>query len=326
MRCLHPFLLIIISGLMPMIAESQEALPVIVDASHDLPKESLKSRYRIQIMESRQEQAEDMRKVARDFTLKYRQCTYILRNGDVRQLQAGDYPEKRFAKLKYCCLKKNFKKLRIVKSVNDSIVEYSCYEKRRPVKPFPPAVPADMPVAVERTKEKAVTEYPGWNVEACRAANTAKNENYLTHEEQQVYFYLNLVRTNPKLFADTYFSDLRNSTEYYESTLFMELQQLEPLPVLKPNRLLYQSAQCHAIESGKSGYIGHDRAKCKENFRGECCHYGMSDALEIIKNLLIDRNVESLGHRRICLGHYTELGVSIQPHKSYGENAVLDFQ
>ena len=168
--------------------------------------------------------------------------------------------------------------------------------------------------------------YPQWNVPEYDDANTAKNEDYITVEEKQVYYYLNLVRMNPKLFTDTYLKHLKNSKNYYESSLYKELRRLKPLPILKPNRKLFESAQCHAIESGERGYVGHNRFKCKEYFMGECCSYGESDALEIVTSLLIDQDVKSLGHRNICLGMYTELGVAIRPHKGYGENAVLDFR
>ena len=169
-------------------------------------------------------------------------------------------------------------------------------------------------------------EYPQWNDPKYQEANSGKNEDYLTDKEKMVYYYLNLVRMNPKLFSDTYLNHLKNSKDYYESSLYKELRRIKPLPILKPNRKLFESAQCHAIESGKSGYTGHNRKKCKQYFKGECCYYGESDALEIITRLLIDKSVKSLAHRKICLGDYSELGVSIQQHKTYGENAVLDFK
>ena len=43
----------------------------------------------------------------------------------------------------------------------------------------------------------------------------------------------------------------------------------------------------------------------------------------IILNLLVDENVQSLGHRRICLGSYEVMAPSCQPHKAYGSVAVL---
>ena len=178
---------------------------------------------------------------------------------------------------------------------------------------------------VIQPSEKTNSDFPQWNDPKYEAANSAREADYLTDHEKRVYYYLNLVRMNPKLFADTYLQDCKNSREYYKSSLYRELQTLKPLPVLKPDRALFQSAECHARVSGERGYIGHDRVKCKEYFAGECCHYGQSDALEIVTSLLIDYQVSSLGHRRICLGNYTELGVAIRPHKNYHENTVLDF-
>ena len=165
-----------------------------------------------------------------------------------------------------------------------------------------------------------------WDDPKYLEANSALNEDYLNDEEKKIYYYLNLVRMNPELFADTYLGHLRNSRDNYESSLYSELKKLAPLPVLKPNRQLYESAKCHSSESGKSGYVGHKRSRCAKYFMGECCQYGLSNALDIVISLLIDQGVSSLGHRRICLGRYTELGASIQPHKSYGVNAVLDFK
>ncbi len=176
------------------------------------------------------------------------------------------------------------------------------------------------------TKENHPVDFTEWNDPKYLIANSANDVDYLTLAEKKVYYYLNLVRLNPKLFAATYLSYLKTATDYYQRSLYRELQRMKPLPIFKPNRKLFESARCHAIESGISGYTGHHRMKCKEYFMGECCHYGISDALEIVTSLLIDNGVSSLGHRKICLGNYTELGVSIQPHKTFGENTVLDFE
>ena len=158
-------------------------------------------------------------------------------------------------------------------------------------------------------------------------ANTAENEDYLSQQEKEVFYFLNLVRMNPPLFANTYLKKhAGNLNDDYEISLYEELMQLDPLPCLLPNKQCWESAKCHAIISGQTGYVGHERDNCTSYFWGECCQYGPSDPLAIILQLLIDRGVESLGHRRICLGSYDELGVSIQPHTVYGSNAVLDFR
>jgi uncharacterized protein YkwD len=179
----------------------------------------------------------------------------------------------------------------------------------------------------EYTSNKNSEELSAWDDPIYLAANSAKDADYLTEEEKQVFYYLNLVRMNPKLFAETYLRNLKNSNDSYESSLYSELQILKPLPVLQPNRKLFESAECHAKESGKRGVVTHKRYECTEYFMGECCYYGKTNSLGIVSALLIDQGVKSLGHRNICLdAGYTELGVSIQPHKTYEENCVLDFR
>ncbi len=79
----------------------------------------------------------------------------------------------------------------------------------------------------------------------------------------------------------------------------------------------------------KTLYVGDDRKKnnCVQDFNGECCYYGMDDAFIIVFSLLINEKVRSLGHRKIMLSKdYTLIGVYLQPHVTYGANAVLDFK
>jgi len=47
--------------------------------------------------------------------------------------------------------------------------------------------------------------------------------------------------------------------------------------------------------------------------------------LEIVLELMIDEDVPSLGHRLVMFTNYTKIGISIQPHKKYEWNTVLDF-
>jgi len=154
-------------------------------------------------------------------------------------------------------------------------------------------------------------------------------------EEKEVVYILNLVRSDPKLFASTVLkkypdrsgqSSLRKTSEY--KSLLNMLQKMEPLPMVYPDQSCYTSAQCHAISSGKRGYVGHDRnqsCKSKKVFDGECCDYGHNNALDVVTALLIDQHIPTLMHRKICLGVYNKVGVSIEPHKTYRYNAVLDF-
>lgn len=175
-----------------------------------------------------------------------------------------------------------------------------------------------------------------WNDKKYDAANTARDAVYMTETERQVIYILNLVRMNPALFKNTvvqqYPDYKRNAklkfSSYYKS-LCLTLSSLKALPVLLPNKVHFESARCHAETSGKNGYVGHDRLTdaCRKTstYNGECISYGYSDALDIVMALLIDENVPDLGHRINFLGNFKSIGVSIQPHKTYRYNAVIDF-
>ena len=167
--------------------------------------------------------------------------------------------------------------------------------------------------------------------------NTAKDIKYLSNTERDVIWILNMVRQNPVLFLNSvllntkseFFKPPKARSSYYNSLV-------EDLKILTPNQTpffsdsnLFVTAKCHAFESGKIGYVGHDRKKntCVQDFYGECCYYGMDDPFNIVISLLIDENVRSLGHRKIMLSkEYTLIGVSLKPHTKYGTNTVLDFK
>ncbi len=176
-----------------------------------------------------------------------------------------------------------------------------------------------------------------WNDIKYSKCNTASDADYLSDDEKNIIYILNLVRTDPALFAKTVLKkypsrsgkDYLADDAYYYQSLVNTLVKLESKALLYPDNSCFISAKCHAITSGVRGYVGHERkskdCKDKQHYFGECCDYGHSDPLEIVLSLLIDEGVPSLGHRNICLGSYTKIGVSIQPHSKYGTNSVFDF-
>lgn len=176
-----------------------------------------------------------------------------------------------------------------------------------------------------------------WNDSKYAICNSAADVDYLNEEEKSLIHILNLARTNPTLFANTVITKYVNSRDQiyllnnkYIKSLLATMKNLKPGGILEPNKKCFTSASCHAQTSGSSGYTGHDRKnnKCEKNsyYFGECCDYGHDKALDILMALLIDENIASLGHRKICLDpSYKTIGVSIQPHKTYSYNAVLDF-
>jgi uncharacterized protein YkwD len=175
-----------------------------------------------------------------------------------------------------------------------------------------------------------LSEYsPIWNNAEYLKCNTAVNVNYLTPAEKEVIYILNLARANPGLFANTVVKKYPATHSSYYSSLLNDMIKLKPLKLLYPDSLCYAGALCHALNSGLEGYVGHIRSNenCNKKwyYNGECCDYGNNKPLDIIMSLLIDEGVTSLGHRKICFSPYNKIGVSIQPHKKYRYNTVLDF-
>ena len=113
------------------------------------------------------------------------------------------------------------------------------------------------------------------------AANTAANESYLSHIEKEIFYYLNLARMNPKVFARVHLKDYEGAPGYNKGyafderkiSLLRQLESMQPLPSIKPNQKLFDMAECFAVEQGKKGIIGHDRSGtgCSIGYHAECC-------------------------------------------------------
>lgn len=173
-----------------------------------------------------------------------------------------------------------------------------------------------------------------WSSAQLEKANTAKNSTHLTPVEKETILYINLCRLYPKDFltyevmdyygSEKYSNYLKNST--YRASLIKLLGAMQPVPALYFDLDTYTGANCFAKEQGQAGTIGHDRKKCKVDYAAECCAYGDETGKDIALSLLIDHDVPSLGHRKICLDKaYTKIGVSVQPHKKWDVVAVLNF-
>ena len=193
------FLCVILPGLLPLMLKSQDAAGQLQHVNEFLPTSALKSKFRVQVMESSPDQMEALQKVAKDFTSRYRQNTYIVRRNGLIRLHAGDFQEKKFAKMKQAYLKRNFKKIRIVTADNDSVIGSFLVEKKKPVKkvmPPPPPEKHDIrkPVSNPPSKKYILWDDPKYNM-----ASSAWHEDYLTPLEQKVGYYLNLARMNPNL-------------------------------------------------------------------------------------------------------------------------------
>jgi len=102
---------------------------------------------------------------------------------------------------------------------------------------------------------------------------------------------------------------------------------MRPHNIIDPDKQLFRTAECWAVEAGQRGLKGHDRITCHTNYHAEACDYGNKNGFDVVLNLLVDKFVPSLGHRKILLGDFSEMGAAIRPHNSDLEyNAVLDFK
>jgi hypothetical protein len=174
-----------------------------------------------------------------------------------------------------------------------------------------------------------------WDDPKYQSCNTAAATNYMNDEEKKIIYILNLARAYPKLFCKTVvmrYPEYAKRAELVEINCFKSLVNtmnlMKPLKALQPDQRCFNSAYCHAYSSGQVPYDGHERTDsclATQYYNGECCDYNNDNALDIVMSLLIDEGVETLGHRRICFTAYKTIGVSIQPHKTWDTNAVLDF-
>ena len=181
-----------------------------------------------------------------------------------------------------------------------------------------------------------------WPDSTLAKANSASHVSYMSEEEKQSVYYINLVRINPPLFASTFLKDYLDANDMKKDKAIRDLiGQLESTPkmvVLRPNETLTNFARAHAKDMGESGRTGHnassgapfyDRIKpLTAEFSGvnENCNYGNERGIDATIDLLIDRNVPNLGHRRNILDPEMELiGVAIEPHARWRFNCVQDF-
>lgn len=181
-----------------------------------------------------------------------------------------------------------------------------------------------------------------WSKETLDKANTAKNTDYYTTEEKNIIFYCNLARIDGKLFSETfvpYYLDSTNTkTDSYVTSLISDLKKVKNFPLLQPAKDLYEEAKEHASDMGKTGKQGHNTStgipftkrmsKLAEKYEGEGenCNYACSRGFDVMMDLMIDRGVSNFGHRKNILNEkYLFVGVSIQNHKKWNYNSVMDF-
>lgn len=196
-----------------------------------------------------------------------------------------------------------------------------------------------------------------WSKEELRAANTAKNADYLTAEEKDLVMYMNLARINGEKFFNTYFQEfaeehntqmakysnynqlkINKNGRYYKS-LKEDLKKIRNLPAFHPDEALSWVARQHAKDMNTHNYAAHkskDGRTVKDRISsmypnrslGENLAFGYASGLGNVCMLLLDQGVADLGHRKLILNTALKLnyvGISIQPHRGYRYCSVSDF-
>jgi hypothetical protein len=166
--------------------------------------------------------------------------------------------------------------------------------------------------------------------------------NYMSSEEQNVIFYMNLVRLQPKVFLESillpYVKLYKIEGNSYVKSLIKDLKKSKSVRVLTPKEDLFLVAKKHRVDIGKNGFTGHIgsnhntfRKRASKIMRvydgaGECIGFGYDSAIQNVIELLIDIGIPSLGHRKTILnGEYNFAGASIGYHRDYDSCCVIDY-
>jgi uncharacterized protein YkwD len=179
------------------------------------------------------------------------------------------------------------------------------------------------------------------------ALDTAKDVDYLTGIEKDVILEMNMVRSNPKKYAELYIQPMLryyNGREYSvpgQITILTQegasavqgcitaLSRARNVGILMPEKGLSLATKDHVIDQGKTGQTGHngsDRSTPvsraarygQGRYIGENISYGNNIGREIVCQLLIDDGVPSRGHRtNIMKNDYTQTGTSIGTHPQF---------
>jgi len=148
--------------------------------------------------------------------------------------------------------------------------------------------------------------------------------NYHKAENGNEYLLYKVYEKRQSIYRKSYEKETKNN-HYYQS-LFGKLKTMDSKSIIFPSKELFKTAECWAEEAGKKGLKGHDRINCTPDYHAESCDYGNKNGFDVVLNLLVDKYVTNLGHRKMLLGNYSKMGVAIRPHNSGFEyNAVLNF-
>lgn len=193
----------------------------------------------------------------------------------------------------------------------------------------------------------------GWDLESL---DTGRRASFLTPNEKDLILVMNMVRTDPLLFANLY---VREAMNYYHdkkaeypgelpypveegrsavAELYRTLRLLQPAPPLEPSEGMHLAALDHAAnlrQSKKLKPVGTDQSTPAtrlerygqwHNYYGESYCYGHWWAHRIIMEMLIDDGQPTrLNRKNILDERFRFTGVALRSHPFLGSVTVINF-
>ncbi|MDI3322009.1 CAP domain-containing protein [Pinibacter soli] len=163
----------------------------------------------------------------------------------------------------------------------------------------------------------------------------------LSNREQDVLYWVNVVRVHPREFYDKYVASYASNNGKANSanvrSLKNELYKASPVTPLIVISTLNQTSKNHATDLARHQQFSHSssdgttfsRRMAKAGIPGPCAenmYNGGDAALDAVITLLIDEGVPGYGHRRNLLNKNARLiGVAFIPYNSGSFILVQDF-
>ena len=202
---------------------------------------------------------------------------------------------------------------------------------------------------------RAAQDTANWDI---AALDTAANVNYLTGIEKDVILEMNMVRTNPKKYAELY---IRPRLRYFNgknysvpgqitiitnegasavNSCITALNRANAVGILTPELGLSLAAKDHVLDQSRTGQTGHngsDRSTPETRMKrygvfgrsftlGENIAYGDTTGRDIVCSLLIDDGVPTRGHRTNIMNRaFTQTGVSFGTHTQYRTSSTITY-
>jgi len=173
-----------------------------------------------------------------------------------------------------------------------------------------------------------------WTTKEWRSANTARFAFYMGRQMRQSVRFMNLARMYGSKFSTIYIVPIENKSGF-ETSLIRTLNSQKSKKPLRPSVNLWGAAVSHSVISGIAGKTGHDGYNARfaifQPFSygantAENCDYGARKGLDIMLDLIIDKGVGSLGHRKNILdSELARVGGARFFHTQYGWNSVHEF-